>query len=48
VFRTKPEIALDLLDQADAWGVRYACVVADARDRLIFAVFGQNELDNSP
>jgi SRSO17 transposase len=30
VFRTKPEIALDLLDQADAWGVRYACVVADA------------------
>jgi SRSO17 transposase len=29
-FRTKPEIALDLLDQADAWGVRYACVVADA------------------
>jgi SRSO17 transposase len=29
-FQTKPEIALDLLDQADAWGVRYACVVADA------------------
>jgi SRSO17 transposase len=29
-FRTKPEIALDLLDQADGWGVRYACVVADA------------------
>jgi SRSO17 transposase len=29
-FRTKPEIALDLLDQADAWGVGYACVVADA------------------
>jgi SRSO17 transposase len=29
-FQTKPEIALDRLDQADAWGVRYACVVADA------------------
>ena len=29
-FRTKPEIALDLLDQADTWGVPYACVVADA------------------
>ncbi len=29
-FRTKPEIALDLLDQAEAWGVRWACVVADA------------------
>jgi SRSO17 transposase len=29
-FQTKPEIALDLLDQADAWGVPYACVVADA------------------
>jgi SRSO17 transposase len=29
-FRTKPEIALDLLDQADSWGVKYACVVADA------------------
>jgi SRSO17 transposase len=29
-FQTKPEIALDLLDQADTWGVRYACVVADA------------------
>jgi SRSO17 transposase len=29
-FQTKPQIALDLLDQADAWGVRYACVVADA------------------
>lgn len=29
-FQTKPAIALDLLDQADSWGVRYACVVADA------------------
>jgi SRSO17 transposase len=29
-FQTKPEIALDLLDQADFWGVPYACVVADA------------------
>src|SRR4051812_28422374 len=29
-FRTKPEIALELLDQAPAWGVRPACVVADA------------------
>src|SRR5438477_3934302 len=29
-FQTKPEIALDLLDQADGWGVPYACVVADA------------------
>ena len=29
-FQTKPEIALDLLDQADSWGVPYACVVADA------------------
>jgi SRSO17 transposase len=29
-FLTKPEIALNLLDQADAWGVPYACVVADA------------------
>jgi SRSO17 transposase len=29
-FQTKPAIALDLLDQADSWGVHYACVVADA------------------
>jgi SRSO17 transposase len=29
-FQTKPEIALDLLDQADKMGVPYACVVADA------------------
>src|SRR5262245_49784602 len=30
VFQTKPQIALDLLDKAQAWGVRWACVVADA------------------
>jgi SRSO17 transposase len=29
-FQTKPQIALDLLDQADAMGVPYSCVVADA------------------
>jgi SRSO17 transposase len=29
-FQTKAEIALDLLDQANAWGVRHRCVVADA------------------
>jgi SRSO17 transposase len=29
-FQTKPQIALDLLDQADSMGVVYSCVVADA------------------
>ena len=29
-FQTKPQIALGLLDQAQAWGVRWTCVVADA------------------
>jgi SRSO17 transposase len=29
-FQTKPQIALDLLDKADSWGVKYAVVVADA------------------
>lgn len=29
-FQTKAEIALDLLDQANAWGVRHRGVVADA------------------
>ncbi len=29
-FQTKPAIALDLLDKADSWGVKYAAVVADA------------------
>jgi SRSO17 transposase len=29
-FQTKPEIALDLLDQAETWGVRGVCIVADA------------------
>src|SRR5215469_12614206 len=30
VFRTKPQIALDLLDKARSWGVRWACATADA------------------
>jgi SRSO17 transposase len=29
-FQTKPQIALELLDQAKAWGVRWAGVVTDA------------------
>ena len=29
-FQTKAEIALALLDQANRWGVRHACVVSDA------------------
>src|SRR5512135_1267073 len=29
-FQTKPQIALALLDQANAWSVPHACVVADA------------------
>jgi SRSO17 transposase len=29
-FRTKPQIALDLLDRAKRWGVRFSCVTADA------------------
>jgi SRSO17 transposase len=30
IFQTKPDIALALLDQAKDWGVRWACVTADA------------------
>jgi SRSO17 transposase len=30
LFQAKWEIALDLLDQANAWGVRHVCVVTDA------------------
>lgn len=30
VFQTQPPIALDLLDQARSWGVRWGCVTADA------------------
>jgi len=29
-FLTKPEIALALLDQANAWGIPHACITADA------------------
>jgi SRSO17 transposase len=32
VFQTKPQIALDLLDQAKDWGLRWSCVVTDADD----------------
>jgi SRSO17 transposase len=29
-FQTKPQIALELLDRAKDWGVRFSCVTADA------------------
>ena len=29
-FQTKPQIALELLDRALQWGVRWACVTAEA------------------
>jgi len=30
LFQTKAAIGLDVIDQANAWGVRHACIVADA------------------